>query len=285
MSTILVESAESPPGSQRRISVPNWMREPLLHFIVLGAVLFGADHLLASRQEDPHTIVVDAAVDQHAIDVFKNARGHEPNSKELYALRKVWLDNEVLYREGIALGLDRGDTAIRERVIFKALAMVDAGVKLPAVEEPVLRAWFESHRDKYDEPARYDFQEAVVVGDRSDMAVRAFAQALNAGAPGDAQADLRVFTARPQGNIVQSYGDEFAKALAASTMGEWQALPSKGGMRAIRLTSMSAPKPAAFEDVGGIVLQDWTDSVMAEQRSAAVAALAKKYNVKVTGKP
>jgi len=282
MSTILVESTHA---TRPRKQSPAWLREPLLHFILLGAVLFGADHLLASREDDPHTIVIDADVDKHAIQVFKEARGREPNSEELYALRKVWLDNEVLYREGVALGLDRGDTAIRERVIFKALSMVDAGVKLPAIDEAVLRAWFESHRQKYDEPARYDFDEAVIAGDRSEGAVRAFAQALNSGAPGDVEADLRVFTARPQANIVQSYGADFATALAAAPAGEWQAMPSNAGLRVIRLKSLAPPKPATFEDVSGIVVQDWTDSVMAEQRSGAVRALAKKYDVKVTGKP
>ena len=157
----------------------------LLHFIVFGAVLFGIDHVLASREGDPHTIVVDAEVDAHAVQVFKAARNRDPNKEELYALRKVWLDNEVLYREGMALGLDKGDKAIRERVIFKALSMVDAGVKLPALDETVLRKWFESHRQKYDEPARFDFEEAVIVGDRSDAAARAFATGLNAGTPGD----------------------------------------------------------------------------------------------------
>jgi hypothetical protein len=279
MSTILVDSPESSPGT---VKLPAWLREPLLHFIVLGAVLFGADHLIAIRAGDPRTIVVDADVDSQAITVFKEARGREPNSEELYALRKVWLDNEVLYREGIALGLDRGDTAIRERVIFKALSMVDAGVKLPTIDEAVLRTWFESHRQKYDQPARYDFEEAVITGDRSETAARAFAQALNAGAPGDVQADLRVFTARPEENIVQSYGPDFSTALAAATVGEWQTLPGKGGYRVIRLKSLTAPKPATFEEVSGVVLQDWTDSVMAEQRSAAVRALAKKYHVKVS---
>jgi len=282
MSTTLAESPESSPGT---IPLPGWLREPLLHFIVLGAVLFGADHVLASRVDDPRTIVVDGEVDGQAIQVFKGARGRDPNSDELYALRKVWLDNEVLYREGIALGLDRGDTAIRERVIFKALSMVDAGVKLPTIDESVLRTWFENHRQKYDEPARFDFEEAVLAGDRSETAARAFAAALNAGAPGDVEADLRVFTARPHDNIVQSYGADFATALTAATPAEWQALPSKGGPRVIRLKSMTSAKPATFEDTSGIVLQDWTDSVMAEQRSAAVRALAKKYNVKVTGKP
>ena len=192
-------------------------------------MLFGADHLLASREDDPHTIVVDAEVDRHAVQVFKEARGRAPNSDELYALRKVWLDNEVLYREGVALGLDRGDPAIRERVIFKALSMVDAGVKLPAVDEAVLRTWFESHREKYDEPARYDFEEAVVAGDRSEPAVRAFAQALNDGAPGETEADLRVFTARPHENIVQSYGADFATALASATPASGWRCPAAAG--------------------------------------------------------
>ncbi len=56
---------------------------------------------------------------------------------------RVWLDNEVLYREGLALQLDKGDTAIRERVIFKALSVIDASVKLPPVDESTLREWFE----------------------------------------------------------------------------------------------------------------------------------------------
>jgi hypothetical protein len=283
MSTTLVESgADASSAKTRTFSVPAWMLEPLLHFVLLGGVLFGIDHVIASRDEDPRTIVIDAEVDRHAIEVFRQARDRDPNEEELYALRKVWLDNEVLYREGMALGLDRGDKAIRERVIFKALSMVDAGVKLPAVDESVLRTWFEKNRQKYDKPARYDFEEAVVTGDRSDAAVRAFAQALNAGTPGEMEADLRVFTGRPRDNIVQSYGDDFATALAAAPVGEWHALPSNSGVRVIRLKSATSPVPATFEDLTSVVLQDWTDAVMAEQRSAAVRTLATKYTVQVS---
>jgi len=258
------------------------MREPLLHFVLLGALLFGVDHMLAARKDDPRRIVVDAEVDRQSIETFKAARGHVPNEEELYALRRVWLDNEVLYREGIALGLDKGDSAIRERVIFKALSMVDAGVKLPKVEESVLRAWFEQHRDKYDDPARFDFEEGVLAGDRSESAVRAFVQGLNAGAPGEVEAGLRVFTARPLNNIEQSYGKEFVSALEAAPPGEWQALPSKEGLRAIRLKSLTPAKPADFQVVSAAVLQDWTDAVMAEQRSDAVRALTRKYKVEVS---
>src|SRR5262249_55566380 len=151
---------------------------------------------------------------------------------------------------------------------------------LPKFDDKLLRDWFESRRAKYDDPARFDFQEAVLSEDTTEAAVRAFVDALNAGAPGDAKAGLRVFKNRPRDNLVQSYGAEFAKALEAAPVGEWRAQPSQGGMRAIRLDAIKPAKAASFETLRGVVLQDWTDAVMAEQRTAAVRALARKYMIK-----
>jgi hypothetical protein len=246
---------------------------------MLGGLLFAVDHALVSKADDPRTIVVGADVDSEAKETFKAARGRDPNPQELEALHRVWLDNEVLYREGLALQVDKGDPAIRERVIFKALSVVDSNVKLPAVNDQVLRAWFEKHRDKYDEPARYDFEEAALSGDSSENAVRAFVKELSSGTPGDAKAGLRVFKGRPHANLLESYGPEFAKTLEESPTGVWQALKTRDGWRAMRLNTVAPAKPAAFETVRGVVLQDWTDATASEQRSAAVHVLAKKYKI------
>jgi hypothetical protein len=273
-------SAVLPISTTRRVRLPAWSREPLLHFVVLGALLFALDHVLVGRADDPRTIVVGAEVDAEAKQVFKAARGREPDAAELAALRAVWLDNEVLYREGLALQVDKGDTAIRERVIFKALSVVDANVKLPPVDDRVLRAWFESHRAKYDDPARYDFQEAVLAGEASETAVRGFVDALNAGLPGDAKAGLRVFKGRPHANLAQSYGAGFAQALEGTTPGEWRALQAQDGWHAVRLDAITPARPAAFETLRGVVQQDWTDVTLSAQRSAAVKALARQYRVK-----
>ena len=266
--------------SRPRRALPRWSREPLVHFVLLGALLFGIDHVVAGRADDPHAIVVTAEVDGQARDLFRARMGRDPGREELEALRRVWLDNEVLYREGLALQVDRGDDAIRERVIFKALSVVDAGLKLPAYDDNTLRTWFDSHRAKYDEPARYDFQEAVLYGETSESAVREFAQALNKGMPGDAKAGLRVFKGRPHANVVDSYGPEFAKALEESTPGQWVAYRVGNGWRAMRLDIVTPGKPAVFESLRGVVLQDWTDARMSEQRTAAVRALARKYSIK-----
>ena len=271
--------AEAKP-SRAAIASPGWLREPLLHFVLLGGVLFGVDRFLIGQVDDPRTIVVGPEVDSEAVEVFEKSRGRRPDKAELDALHRVWLDNEVLYREGLAMQVDKGDDAIRERVIFKALSVVGANVKLPPVDEKMLRDWFESHREKYDEPRRYNFQEAALSGDASESAVRAFVSALNAGTPGDAQAGLRVFKDRPHANLEQSYGKEFPQALEASTIGEWRAFRTRDGWHAMRLDSVTKPKPAVFEVLRGVVLQDWTDAIASEQRTAAVRALAKKYKVK-----
>lgn len=284
MATVLTPSDLSDTTDSRpRSRLPAWTREPLLHFILLGGVLFALDSWLASRSDDPNTIVIGAEVDDEARQAFETARGREPNAQELQALRQVWLDNEVLYREGLAMQLDKGDVAIRERVIFKMLSVVDAGTKRPAYDEQVLRDWFEKNRARYDEPARYDFQEAVLTGESSEAAVRTFVNALNAGTAPDAEAGLRIFTGRPHGNIVQSYGEALATELETSPTGAWRALQSGKGWRAMRLQSITPSKPADFEVLRGVVLQDWTDATLAEQRSAAVHALAKKYTIKTAG--
>ena len=251
--------------------------------MLLGGLLFGIDHVVRSRVDDPNRIVMGTAVDAEARQVFIASRGHAPSAVELAALRAVWLENEVLYRQGLSLQLDRGDPAIRERVIFKALSVIDAGTRLPPFDDALLRRWFEQHRDKYDDPARFDFQEAVLGGDTSEAAVRAFVALLNAGTPGDARAGLRVFKGRPHANLVDSYGAGFARSLETAPPNEWRAQASREGWRAVRLDAVTAAKPASFESLRGVVLQDWTDATLSEQRSAAVRALTKKYTLQIEG--
>ncbi|HVY25897.1 MAG TPA: peptidylprolyl isomerase [Polyangiaceae bacterium] len=272
--------AASPAPVRSSLRPSGWLREPLLHFIVLGGLLFAVDHFETGRANDSHVIVVTPEVDSEAVETFKAARGHDPSPEELKALHKVWLDNEVLYREGLALQVDKGDPAIRERVIFKALSVVDSNVQLPKIDDAQLRAWFEKHRQKYDEPARFDFEEAALSGDNSEKGVRDFVELLTHGTPGDAKAGLRVFKNRPRQNLIDSYGAEFAEQLAASPVGAWQAFKTKDGWRAVKLDAATPPKPAVFENIRGPVLQDWKDATASEQRSAAVAALTKKYVVR-----
>ncbi len=270
-----------PPHPER----PRWWQEPLFHFAVLGALLFAVDSALVSRNADPKTIVVDAAVVDEARKVFRSASKREPNAQELETLTRRWIDNEILFREGIALGVDQGDKMIRDRVTFKSLMLMETGLKLPAIDDVALREWFETQRNKYDEPVRFDFQEAVLSDDNGEAAARAFVKELNSGTPGDAKAGLRVFKGRPHDNLVQSYGPEFAKLLEAGPVGEWRALPTPQGLRVMRLDGIAQAKPANFDNIRNVVMADWTDATMSQLRTQAVRERGKKYTLKFEPSP
>ena len=257
------------------------LREPLLHFFVFGALLFGIDHVTAKSRDKTQMIVIGPEVDRDAKAIFRSALGREPNPQEMTTLRERWIDNEVLYREGLALRVDQGDNAIRERVIFKALNVMQANLALPKVDDAGLRAWYAKNRTLYEEPARFDFQEAVLIGDSSPAAASKLIEALSLGVQGDTQSGLRIFKARPRSNLVTSYGAEFATALEQMPAGQWRALPSKEGLRVVRLESKTAAEMVAYETVQGRVYQDWKDLTLQDMRTAAVRDLGKKYTVTI----
>lgn len=254
-------------------------REPLVHFVVLGALLFGLDAWRASGRDDPYRITLDTAAEKDMRELFRGATGREPGEQDMQVLRARWIDNEVLYREGLALRVDQGDAAIRERVIFKAFKLIEARLALPPIDEAGLRRWFEQHRASYDEPARFDYLEAVLPGQTGPDAARQFVDALNAGKQVDADGGLRVFKARPRENLLISYGEAFTAALEAGPPGQWRALDSREGLRIIRLDRIAPGARSAYEDVSGKVYQDWKDLTMQELRTAAVRELGRKYVV------
>ena len=254
-------------------------REPLLHFLLLGALIFGADRLIAAQRGDPQTIVVSADVRKESAEIFKSGMKRDPSPADLKVLVDRWVDNEVLYREGLALGLDRGDSSLRERVIFKALSLTQSGLNLPKIERDGLRQWFEARHARYDAPVRVDFMEAVVNIERSAESLKPFVEALNGRGKSEVESSLRVFKDRPRGNLVQGYGEAFTAALEQATPGEWQALASADGLRVVRLVQLTAGEPARFEAIEEAVYRDWKDDTMAELTTRAVREMGKKFKV------
>ncbi len=257
-----------------------WAREPLLHFLLLGALVFGADQVITARRGDPQTIVISADVKKESTEIFKTGMKRDPSAADLKILLDRWVDNEVLYREGLALGLDRGDSSIRERVIFKALSLTQSGLSLPKIDREGLRQWFEARHARYDAPSRVDFLEAVVSIDRTPEALKPFVEALNGRGKSDVDSSLRVFKDRPRSNLVQGYGEGFAAALEKAVPGQWQALPSADGLRVVRLEQLVPGVPAQFEAIEEAVYRDWKDSTMSELTTRAVREMGKKYRVR-----
>src|SRR5882757_2494021 len=132
-------------------------REPLVHFAVLGGLIFGADALLHPPVKDDHTITVTKALRQSFIDNFDEDKARVPSDAELKKMIDSWVASEILYREGKALGVDRGDDMIRDRIAYKLQVLIFDQISVPQPTQEQLRAWFASNHARFDEPERVGF--------------------------------------------------------------------------------------------------------------------------------
>lgn len=151
-----------------------------------------------------------------------------------------------------------------------AIAAPVGGQNAPR-DDAELRAWFEHHRQRYDQPPRYDFREAVLAGERSRQAAEALARRLNAGQTDAADAaGVRRFEARPRDAVVGAYGEPFATALAAAPRGRWVALAQGSTWRVVRLEAFSPARPADFAAVAETARRDRAAEAEALRREATV---------------
>jgi hypothetical protein len=273
------------PSSFPPVWLQRVLREPLTHFVVLGALIFAADHWVLAERGDPQEIVITKEAYAEARGIFVAGMKREPTAAELKVLTDRWVDNEVLYREGLALGMDRGDQAMKDRVVFKVLTATQSGLALPKIDEAGLRTWFESRRDQYDLPARFSFEEAVLAAsDATPEKLQKFVTALNNAQAPELEGSLRIFKDRPRPTLVQSYGAPFADALEKQAINNWAVLQSQEGYRAVRLTAVTPGRPVAYDEMKERVYTDWKEFTSSQLTKTAIREIAKKYRVRDEGK-
>jgi hypothetical protein len=246
-----------------------------LRWLALCTALNACD---ATRgQQQTPVLVVPGEVNHEAVHAFEKTHARKPAREDLLTIHRVWIDNEVLYREGKTLPASEAET--REQVVARALRVIEEEIGHPSVTVEELRRWFESRRDSFEQPARFDFEDATPPGTNSEAAVLALVEKLNAGTAGDARGGSRVFRGRPESNLVQSYGAKAAAAVAGAVPGTWLAVQTRDGWRAMRLLSLKPAIRAEFDAQREVVRRAWVDATVSDRRSAAVQALWQKYQI------
>jgi hypothetical protein len=128
------------------------LREPALHFFVLGALLFGAHHLVAG---EPRTIVVTPGVKAELARRFRDDHGRLPTAAEQARALRDWQRDEALFRHARAEKLDENDGPIRAMLIDKLRARALQQVPAREPTEAELADWLRSHQSLYERPKRY----------------------------------------------------------------------------------------------------------------------------------
>ncbi len=253
-------------------------REPLIHFIVLAGLIFGADAILHPPDRTTRVITVTRAMREAMATNFDEDRERRATPDELNQMVENWVASEILYREGKLLGVDRGDESIRDRVAFKLQLMIFSQLEAPNPSIDELRAWFEEHHDRFDEPERISFYLSPP-GDEAKA--RADLAALQAGQdPEELQRTTRAMIGRPISSVGPVFGDGFRDALLALPLETWSVLQSKEGWHLVRFDSRRPGERARFEDVHDQALRIYQTEAVRGRAWEAVKRLRANYTVR-----
>lgn len=265
------------PTSHRWLT---FIREPLIQFLIIGALLFAADHYLTVQRDDPRQIFVDKDRVAWLVDVFQQGQGRLPEPEEIDNLIVKWSQNEVFYREAQALGLDQGDEMMRSRLILKMRNILFNRIVQEPPSDVELREWFELNREKYDVPPRYTFEQFPLATIKDEATAKQFAEELaDQPAPEQFSANLRKYLRRPATNIAALFGESTSRELLAAPVGHWQLVSSHKGWHLARVTEQHPAVPADFESVKTRVSKEFQEISADVQLVEMSTEIAEKYQL------
>jgi peptidyl-prolyl cis-trans isomerase C len=301
------EDPESPDHSQSDPpQVPAWakwltfaarpLREPLLHFLLVGAVIFAVYQWVApgAIRTDRTDRIVLTEDDLRQLAVQWLAQGRPPPSPdEMRALVEQRLSEEILFREALALGLDKNDEMIKRRLAQKMDFLAEDVAALQDPSDAELKTWFARNSTRFALPPRASFRHLYFSADRGQGARDAAAATLVkiAGKPsttgeGAADADRFMFqdyyAERPPDQVAKVFGPDFAKAVFRLTPGAWQGPVQSGyGWHLVFVEAIEPGRVPAFEEVVPDVKSAWLDEKQREIKRIAFEAMRARYTIVV----
>lgn len=192
-----------------------WPREPLVYFLLAGAVLFIFTGFVDSSNDDYTIEMTDADLTRLA-DQWQAQMGRSPSTRELEGLTKQWIREEIFYREALRLNLDDNDIIIRRRLVQKLTFLTEDIATGVAATPEELRAFYEENIERYTEPDRYSFSHRYFSSERRDDAEADTRAALtDEDAQGDPFMLQRSYAERSIREIGELFGREFAASIAS----------------------------------------------------------------------
>ncbi|MCO5066500.1 MAG: peptidylprolyl isomerase [Rhizobiaceae bacterium] len=272
-------SASNPSLLKRLVS------EPLLHFVLIGAVLFYAGYRKAPENAASSNEIVISEGDINQMLVAWMAQGRPPPPPEaIRSMVETKVREEVLYREAIAMGLDKEDTIIKRRLAQKMdfLAEDLSSLDEPTAEE--LRKWFEVHRDQFVLPPRVSFRHVYYSFDvhgknARDIAEREVSTAAEPG-NGDRFMFQNAYAERTEADLYSIFGPAFAHEVFTLKPGQWAGpIESAYGWHAVFVEQLTPPITPGFEETEADVRAAYVEARRAEFREEAYRVMREKYKV------
>jgi hypothetical protein len=263
-------------------------REPLVHFLLIGAVLFILFDLTREESGDPtnRILVSESQVEQLAAQ-FRRTWLRPPTQEELAGLIKSYVRDEIYYREALAMGLDRNDPQVRQRMRLKLeFLLEDLTAEEPPADE-VLDAYLQQNPEKFLIPPRISFRQVFLSFDRG-RALESDAEQLlvelRAGAAAEPLGDPTLLpneqTAVSQRMIARTFGERFAETVTALEPGSWQGPLFSGlGAHLVLVTDRVEGRLPNLAEIRSEVEQEYLAERRRELKERAYRKLREGYEV------
>jgi hypothetical protein len=290
------EASQPEEQSERRRNFPDFvkrlLREPLLHFLLLGVVLFAIyAYLHRGRMGIESSKQIVVSLDElRQMDIYFESQWHRPPTPEEFnAMVEDRVREEVLYREGLAMGLDKDDEIVKRRMAQKMQFLAEdvAAAHEPSTTE--LKAWFDKNKEKFALPSRYSFRHLYFSPDKrgkgaQEEATKALTRVAGqaedskvAASLGDQFMFQDYYGDRTPEAIAKEFGPQFAVALEKLKPGSWRGPVESGyGWHLVFVDTVIPGRIPAFEEMEPDVKTAW----LAEQKQTAWQKAYKEMRAK-----
>ncbi|MBK9589615.1 MAG: peptidyl-prolyl cis-trans isomerase [Sphingomonadales bacterium] len=261
------------------------LREPLVHFLVAGALVF---LVLSGRPPNAteRRIVVDEPVLESIFNRYVQSFHRPPTPEEIDGLVQDYIRSEVYYREALRLGLDRDDEVVKKRMRNKMLALSGAEAEATQPSDTELQALLDKDPARYAAPPRFTLQQHYLGADTPTL--RAAAQAAIAAVKPGSAPDLptvtsampdRVDDASPS-DLAAEFGDEFAESVSKAPVGRWTGPVLSGfGLHVIKIERLTKAPPPRLEDVRQSLENDWRFAAVRKAEDESFKSMLRGYDV------
>lgn len=272
------------------------LREPLMHFLLIGAAIY-ALYLTcgtSAESEPDNTITMTAGEMDWLTTAWQKRWNRPPTAKERDGLIKQHIRESVLYREALAMGLDRDDVIIRRRMAQKLEFLAQDLVALIPPTDEDLQAYFAEHRENYQNPNLFTITQIFfdpdkrgndTLDDAEKIKATLIAQADafdSAAVLGDVFMLQNYYPEHSQLDIQKLFGSGFAEAVTDLATGQWHGPVLSGyGVHLVFVHSRSEPPPPVFAEVRERVAQDWEDDKRQELNKQYYESLLARYKIVV----
>ena len=267
------------------------LREPLLQFLVLGAMLFALYGIVDKRSvEVTEKIVVSTSQIANLGDGFARTWRRSPTEEELQGLIENYIRDEVFYRAGRAAGLDRDDAVIRRRVRQKMEFLAEE-ITVPEPTEEQLAAFLASNPERFRTEDRLTFRQLFLNPSRRTGTIdRDLDQLRAALSSADAAIDatglgdpfllgeeFRVVSLR---DTAGTFGESFARQVFAAEPGQWQGpIASTYGLHFIFINERTRGSVSPLDAVRPAVIREWANVRRLEAERNLYRTLRDQYEI------